>query len=350
MKLVHGGDTEGYRALYGREPVDFSANVSVMGLPASVREAIISSLDHADRYPDPLCRELRSAIANVEGVPKGFIMCGNGASDVIYRLVIGRCPKNALVTAPTFAGYEEALDVVKCRVKRHFLYEENIFDITPSILNDIKEDTDMVFICNPNNPTGRTVERALLAKILTKCEQTNTLMVVDECFIEFLQDGDDFSMKSFLQSKNLFIVKAFTKQFAMAGVRLGYALTSNKTLIDAAMKAGQAWSVSYPAQQAGIAALNEREYLDELKKNTEMWKRELIEVLSKEQMKIIGHDANYIFFKTDIENFWDKLANIGVLVRSCENYHGLHENHYRVAVRNSEDINTLKNALAQIGR
>ncbi len=350
MKLVHGGDIEGYREKFGVEPVDFSANVSVLGLPESVKNAILKSIEFADRYPDPLCRKLRAKIAEVEGVDSKNVICGNGASDVIYRLVLGLKPKKALITAPTFAGYEEALRIVDCDIKRHTLFEENNFDLAEEILTDITDETDIAFICNPNNPTGRTVERNLLEKILKKCEQTNCILIVDECFIEFLEDTGKFTLKANMHSKNLFILKAFTKQFAMAGIRLGYGMTANENLISLAEKSGQAWSVSYMAQMAGIAAMGESEYLKKIKSENKKFKAELLSVLGRFGIKAIGHSANYVFFRTKIDGFWEKMAQKGVLIRSCANYNGLGEEYYRIAVRNMGDIEIFNNALSEISR
>ena len=125
MGLVHGGDWAGYRAEFGRDALDFSANVSPLGLPAGVAAAITAALPTADRYPDPLCRELCAAIAEAEGVPADWILCGNGAADLIFRLALALRPRRALLPAPTFAEYAAALDTVNCTVKRFYLNEQN---------------------------------------------------------------------------------------------------------------------------------------------------------------------------------------------------------------------------------
>jgi len=109
MQLVHGGDWAGYRAQYGQDALDFSANVSPLGLPEGVAKAITAALATADRYPDPLCRALRAKLAVHETVPAAHILCGNGAADLIFRLVWAAKPRTALLHAPTFAEYAAAL-------------------------------------------------------------------------------------------------------------------------------------------------------------------------------------------------------------------------------------------------
>ena len=145
-QLVHGGDWMGYRERFGRDALDFSANVSPLGLPEGVAQAIRDALPLADRYPDPLCRTLRAALSRAEGVPQERILCGNGAADLIFRLVWAVKPHKALVTAPTFAEYASALDTVGCEVKRFFLDETNDFAPTDALIDAV----DQLF--HPKNP------------------------------------------------------------------------------------------------------------------------------------------------------------------------------------------------------
>ena len=139
-QLTHGGDWAGYRAQYGHDALDFSANVSPLGLPQGVANAIAAALPHADRYPDPLCRALRAKLAPHEGIPAESILCGNGAADLIFRLAWAAKPRTALVTAPTFAEYAAALESAGCAVRRHFLQAEVDFAVTDSILSSITPD------------------------------------------------------------------------------------------------------------------------------------------------------------------------------------------------------------------
>ena len=228
--LTHGGDWAGYRAEFGRDPLDFSANVSPLGLPGGVAKAITASLATADRYPDPLCRALREKLAVAEGVPAEWLLCGNGAADLIFRLALAQKPRTALVTAPTFAEYATALGTVDCRVERHFLQEENDFAVTDAILDAVHPGIDLVFLCQPNNPTGQLARPALVEALLRRCEAVGAVLAVDECFLDFLPEGQNLSAKRLLKtSRSLVILKAFTKLYGMAGVRLGYALSADES-------------------------------------------------------------------------------------------------------------------------
>ena len=243
MQLVHGGDWAGYRAQYGQDALDLSANVSPLGLPEGVAKAITAALATADRYPDPLCRALRAKLAVHEKVPMEHILCGNGAADLIFRLVWAAKPRTALLPAPTFAEYAAALETAGCTVRRHFLRESEDFAVTEAFISAVDEDTGMVFLCQPNNPTGQLTPLPLVEALLHRCEACGALLVVDECFLDFLPESEALSAKKLLASPHLIILKAFTKLYGMAGVRLGYCLCSNTALLEKMQTAGQPWAV-----------------------------------------------------------------------------------------------------------
>ena len=225
MKLTHGGDIYTYKEMFKREALDYSANINPLGMPRGVKEALIESIDSWANYPDPLCRKLKYDLAENEKVDNEYIILGNGAADIIFRLVYALKPKKAIVLAPTFSEYEEALTSVECKVQYHYLKEEDGFLLRDDFIECISDEIDMVFICNPNNPTGELVSIELLEKILKRCREKDVMLVMDECFNDFIEEPERYTMKNYLkENKNLFILKAFTKIYAMAGLRLGYGL------------------------------------------------------------------------------------------------------------------------------
>jgi len=231
----------------------------------------------------------------------------------------------------------------------------------------------MVFFCNPNNPTGVLTEREWLVKLLKACKQAGALLVVDECFLDFVVT-DSHTMKPFLESfPNLFIVKAFTKIFGIPGLRLGYGLCGNAAILEKMAQVTQPWNVSVPAQEAGIAAAKEKEFLVRTRQAVEEEKKYLLEHLSafkveekkenhserKKQeimsdiqqktffIEIYGHAANYIFFQSII-GLDRKLEKYGILIRNCSNFRGLEEGWYRIAVRTREENEKLIECLEKI--
>ena len=348
MELVHGGDWVGYRAEFGRDALDFSANVSPLGLPEGVAAAITAALPTADRYPDPLCRELRGALAAQEGVPAEWILCGNGAADLIFRLALALRPRRALLPAPTFAEYAAALDTVECEVQRFRLDEAEDFAVTDAYIDAVTEKTDLVFLCQPNNPTGQITPPERVARLLQRCAACGAVLAVDECFLDFLPDRDALTAKRLLRDvPDLIILKAFTKLYAMAGVRLGYALSSNAQLLEKMRGAGQPWAVSSLAQAAGLAALKENEYADRVRALIETERPKLAAGLRALGLRVIEGRANYLLFRAP-EDFGEKLRRRGAVVRSCGNYPGLDARWYRTAVRTAAENAELLRIMGEV--
>lgn len=227
---VHGGDI--YTASGKKNLADYSANINPLGLPQSVKKAIVKSIAGCADYPDPFCRRLTEKLAGFLAVPGEYIFFSNGAADVLFKLTLALRPKKALLLAPTFADYEKALRSVGCGIDYYLLQEENNFEPQSDILRQLTPDIDFVVICNPNNPTGKLINKELLTEIIEKCQKLNIKILIDECFMDFVADENAYSMIEKLQSNNnLIILKAFTKTYAMPGLRLGYCLTADTDLL-----------------------------------------------------------------------------------------------------------------------
>lgn len=335
-KLIHGGDIYTDSGKVNGELLDFSANINPFGMPAGVRKVLRGheNILRLEAYPDPLCRELTAAIAQSEGVGGESILCGAGASDIIYRLVYAARPKKAVVLAPCFAEYEQALKTVGCEVRRHALEEGNGFALTEYILPLLTRGVDMLFLCNPNNPTGAPIERKLLCDILELCRENNILLVLDECFNDFLDEPGRYTMKDCLSKyDNLIILRAFTKMYALAGLRLGYAMCGDAALLGRMYECGSPWGVSTAAQLAGLQALKEIEFVERTREFIKIERAFLKEKLTELGCVVYASQANYIFFRPHVPWLCEKLAETGILARDCGNYAGLSGEFCRIAVK-----------------
>ncbi len=337
MSRVHGGD------VYSREiELDFSANLNPLGIPEAVRAAAANA--DFSRYPDPRCGALTRAISRYEGVPEANIVCGNGAADIICRVVNTLRPKRALLCPPTFSEYENALAERDCAIAYHALAEENGFALGADILKKITPGTDVLFLCTPNNPAGNTIEPPLLERVLERCSETGTAAVIDECFLDFVENG--LSAKNFLGA-NVVVIKAFTKICAMAGLRLGYAIFGGEDLASAVRDCGQPWSVSSPAQAAGEAAVRVLTETDYLARTRELVARErgfLTEQLSACGIKVYPSRANFLLLRSRV-NLAELLVKNKIAIRSCGDYRGLSEEFFRIAVRTREENERLAAAI-----
>ncbi len=351
---IHGGDI--YTAtertgLEAEDILDFSANINPLGLADSVRWAMIRSIDQVIHYPDPQCRILRSKIAGHEGVDPSFITCGNGAADLIFRLMHVLRPRRALLPVPTFLEYEAGMKEVGCEVSHYRLEEEKGFLLGEDFLHRMGPDLDMIVLCNPNNPTGLPIQKTYLENVLEKCRKWNIFLFIDECFIDFLDDREAYSMVSFCaESPQLFILKAFTKFYAMPGIRLGYGICASRGLNNALNGYGQPWHVSVTAQAAGIAALDDNsDYRRATRHLIKEERQYLKEALSQLGLKVYDSQANYIFFRQKKDQLLgEKMLNKGIMIRDCSNYPGLSPGYYRVAIKKHQDNEFLISALREV--
>lgn len=348
-QLHHGGDIYSkWDLLQNKRIIDFSANINPLGMPPSVKNAIIENIDSYSSYPDPLCRSLINVLSRHERVPTDYIVCGNGAADIIHRIAIAIKPKKVLLTAPTFSEYENAVRAVDAEISYHYLHEENGFILDKNIFNDLLPDVDIFFLCNPNNPTGIPVKKELVLEIATHCRKHNTLLVVDESFIDFMQNSEQFSIVKELRNyDNVVVLKAFTKIYAMAGIRLGYGICSRVEITDKLINVGQPWSVSAIAQTGGIAALNEAEFVEQTKALIQTNRDYLIKELSLLGLRVFDSHTNYILFKIEDREMFNKLLPYGILIRACGNFIGLDDSYYRIAVKSARDNEYLIQCLKQ---
>ena len=332
MVNEHGGD------IYGRDiRLDFSANLKPLGMPESVKKAAVSAVEESGRYPDPHCRELVRKLSGYEGISEENIVCGNGADDLIYRIVHALRPKRAVIARPTFSEYAKALREVGCEVTGCAPGE-----IEPALASGV----DMLVLCNPNNPTGQLTGCEELKRICEKCRENGVIFLCDECFIDLCENSAANSVKQFLNS-NVIILKAFTKTYAMAGLRLGYALFGSPELAEKVRRSGQYWSVSSVAQAAGIAALDEREYLRKAVKIISEERRYLSAELTRCGFTVLPSDTNFILFGCGLP-LDEMLLGEGILIRSFEGSDVPGDGYFRIAVKLHEENEALIDAIEKV--
>lgn len=330
--VEHGGDRYSHSVTF-----DFSVNLNPLGIPERVLLAAQRAVEDSAFYPDPECRALRKALADFHSCSSEWLLCGNGAADLIYRLAAVFRGKRVLLPAPTFGEYEQAFSRFGCSVFFYPLKRENGFVLDDDFL-DLIWDADCVLLCNPNNPTGRAVSRDTIGRILCRCRQAGAFLIVDECFLDFLDHPQQYDALPLVrQYDRLLLLRAFTKQYAMAGLRLGYCISGNVELLGEMKEFSQPWSVSLPAQAAGIAALTEREYLSKTREMVRDQREKMLISLKQVGLQIVPSQVNFILFRAAAPNLKQQLLQDGILIRSCRNYRGLDEYDYRIAVRTEQE-------------
>lgn len=348
---MHGGN------IYGNEiEYDFSVNLNPLGPPESVQDALAAALNHVEEYPDPEYRELRRGLANYWQLAEEQIVPGNGASELIPGIIRTIAPKTCMVTAPCYSGYETALNAAapSCRIHRIPLRAEDDFILPENICQEIaRVKTNLLILTNPNNPNGKRISANRLREIADACRTAGTMLLVDECFLA-LSGGDKDSLIHCIRSESLpaVVLRAFTKTFAIPGVRLGYAVCS-APMAERIQRELPEWNLSVFAQYAGRAALETVAggTSGYLAASVEMIARErefLSEELEKLGFRVFPSDANYILFQSRDWELHQKLLDKGILIRDCRDYHGLTAGFYRTAVRTHRENTALLRCLRNI--
>ena len=340
MRGIHGGDI--YR---NKVSMDFSVNINPLGMPEGVTRGLLEAIEKCREYPDMEAFELKQAVSSLLHIPTDYLAFGNGASELFMAIVHAVRPEKILIPIPSFYGYEYVSKAVAAEITFFPLDEKKEFLPGEDLLDAITDDMDLVFLANPNNPTGKMIEKKYLLRFLTICKEKNIIVVLDECFIEFC--GGEYSMISEIEAyDNLLLVRAFTKLYAIPGVRLGYLVCSNKALLDKMQRHIPEWNLSTFAQRAGVACVNQTEYV---KRTVALVKKErdfLSNGLKKLGFSVFDSDANFVLVSTEFP-LYERLIQRGILVRNCENFKGLIKGYYRIAVKQREENEKLLKVIGE---
>lgn len=349
----HGGNVLQMAEKWGLEPdsiLDFSANINPLGMPASLKNAIISQLDLAERYPDIDYQALHIALSRHTHCLPEWILAGNGATELIFAIVHYLKPRKALLPVPGFAEYRRALQREGCEIIHYPLFEEEDFQPNDRILSSLTSDIDCLFLCTPNNPTGQYPDVQLLQQIVAHCQQHDIALIVDESFIDFLPDQTGLT-GLLAGHPRLYLLRSLTKFFAIPGLRLGYLISADEQAIATMRDEREPWTINAFAALAGETVLDDREYIQQTHQWLQQEQRYLFESLSAfTQLRVWRPAANYLFLHCLDEtlNLQDALIQQHILIRHCANYPGLTEHHYRVAIKSHADNQKLVAALKQV--
>lgn len=341
MKVLHGGDI--YRNYVN---IDFSVNVNPLGIPEAVEDALYEAVEKCSRYPDISAEKLKNAVSGMLSVSKEYLLFGNGASELFMAITHGIKPKKTVIPVPAFYGYEYAAEVAEGEILYYETKEKDDFCLQEDFLSVLTEEVDVLFLANPNNPTGNMINREALRNVLFHCRDKGIYVVLDECFIEFC--GKEYSMlQEIKEFPNLMIVRAFTKIFSIPGVRLGYLVCSNPLLLEKIGRQLPEWNVSSFAQAAGYECAKQIAFVE--KTVTFIQKeRQLLEAgLKRAGFKVFPGKANFLLIYCEFP-LYDKLLEKGILIRDCENFRGLSKGFYRIAVKSREENEDLLQAIGEI--
>ncbi len=347
--LIHGGEIYDKKIEY-----DFSVNLNPVPCPEAVMKALTESVPGVGRYPDIEQRRFREAVAQAENKLSGLecltkenIIGGNGASELLLAIIRYIAPKNVLLPVPSFYGYRHGLNSLdQVAVKEYLLSQEDGFRLTDKLTSQITYDTDLLILANPNNPTGRAIDVAVLEHIIDRCKETGTWIIIDECFLH-LTDGAESAVKFICEMPRLFIVNAYTKLFSLPGVRIGYAISDSNN-INKLKRFLPEWNMSVFAQNTGCACAKcilENDFVKTSKSTVKELRIGISQLFKEAGYRVIKSDSCFVLIKADTD-LYRLFLEKQILIRDCSNFAGLGDGYYRLSVSACQKRELLKEIIS----
>jgi len=353
---VHGGIRPAQLRELGLDPseaLDFSASVSPLGPPEGLWEAL-KGVD-LSAYPDPECLELREALADHHGVGIDNLLVGNGSTELIHllaRAYISGPSSNGrpsvLQFSPTYGEYAGACELagaemLELQARRGANFSWDLDAAEAAIL---REKPAVVFLCNPNNPTGVYLDMNQVSRLCDAAEEASSLLVLDEAYVNFVDDRwDSLPLLAEKSGSNLALLRSMTKDYALTGLRLGY-LAAAPEIVRRLAALQPDWSVNALAQVAGVVALEDEDYLPRARQAVNASREFLTRELNKAGFCVLPSAANFMLVEAGNGARWrERLMSRGVFVRDCASF-GLPDC-IRIGIRSMPDCQRLAEAVTQ---
>jgi threonine-phosphate decarboxylase len=341
---VHGGDLDIISRLYNipkEEIINFSGNVNPLGLPAEVIDAIKSNLSVICDYPDVSYLKLRQSIAAYTGADAESIIVGNGSTELISGYIKTLAPKESIIISPAYSEYQREIELSGGNVVLFPLLSDEDFVLNIDRLTEqITDKTDLVVLCNPNNPTGSYVKTDNIKLLLDCLKEHNAYLMIDETYIEFADDVSSVSaMPLTSEYDNLFIIRGTSKFFSCPGLRLGYSACGNKALRQNVLNAKDPWSVNSYAELAGCVMFTAEDFINKTRQLiTSERSRIRTALASFKNIKLYDTQSNFFLFalkRDDINagDVFNKLIQKKLLVRDCSSFPYLDGHYVRFCIQ-----------------
>lgn len=352
--FIHGGDIYTEGLLKDRELIDFSSNINPLGVPSSFTEHISEGIERLNKYPDIQYRELKVNLLkyiNMSFLNEKNLVLGNGAAEIIDLAI--SCFSKILIIIPSFAEYDLNSHKWGCEIEYSLLDKEMKLDYK-DILSKL-DYCDAVIIGNPNNPNGGTIDKNEFAKILDFSESNNKSILIDEAFIEFA-GVDKYSFQFEIEKYNcIFIIRAMTKFFSLPGIRFGYGMSRNISLINKIREKQNPWNINCFAELAVKYVLKDEVFINKSKnwiENEIIYFTEKLENIHVIE-KVYKTKSNFVLCRLrniDVYKLYDFCLKKGIIIRKASNFKGLDDKCVRFAIKDRYNNDILLRVLKEIMR
>lgn len=330
--------------------VKLASNENPLGPSPKAVAAVKAAAERMHIYPDGAAFELKRAISEKFGVPQSRILVGNGSDELLHLLgllFLGDPDDEVVMGDPSFSRYIAAAELAPCRLVKVPLDSGFRHDLL-AMAREVTERTRLVFIANPNNPTGTIVRQKELDSFVDDLPERATL-VLDEAYFEFASSEPDFpnSLDYIARGRNVVGLRTFSKIYGLAGIRVGYGFAS-EAIVDGIDRAREPFDVNSLAQVAAVAALEDDEHLERTVENNRRGLEQLREAFLKVGARPMESFANFMFadLGRPAKPVFEALLKLGVITRSG---HALgNDRCLRVSVGTEDELEVFSQALAQV--
>ena len=357
MSVNHGANLYDLSKKYGfskDEFLDFSSNINPFGTSSLAKEYVINNINMVSVYPDVNYSSLKKSISSYCKCNENNIVLGSGATELISSFINTIKPKKAVLISPAYSEYERELKKHNCEIIKYFSRDYNDFKIDTTELVDFinEHESDLIIICNPNNPTGFTFSKFEMEVILNN---TKAFVMVDETYEEFAPlDSKISSIPLTNNYNNLIVLRGISKFFAAPGLRLGYAVTGNPDLLKYINTKKNPWTINSLAEIAGCIMFSDKEYIDKTRALISGERERLFNTLSSwKSVKVYPSCSNFLLIKIlkeDVtsEQVFDYCIRRGLMIRDCSTFPFLDNSFIRFCMMSPEKNNELLQALSEI--
>ncbi len=357
MLTGHGGNLSAFIRIHSLDidpssVTDFSVSTNPFDYPPGFIEYLASELSGISRYPEVQSETFTAAVTAHHSLCSGNVLAGNGSTELLYLIPRAFAIRKAVVAAPSYIDYEDAVTIAGGECQRLFLHWENDFAVNYGEIDRLAATADAVILAHPNNPNGRLLDVTAVWPLMQK--HTDVLFVIDEAYLPLSGAGSEHSFITSPPEPNVIVLRSMTKSFSIPGLRLGYAV-GTASVIEKLIRYKEPWTVNSLAQKAGIFLLPCTD-----------WLKMTTGVIADERTRLteaLSHISGLTPFMSDTNFFLLKIVRDGLtalelqlelvkhdcFIRNCDNYPGLDSSYFRIAVRkpdeNTRFIETLESLL-----
>ncbi len=354
----HGSDLEKIEALYHipkDEIISFSANVNPLGISGRLRESIAEHVDAICSYPDREYTQLRRELADYTQSRPEQITVGNGTTELISLFIELLSPKRALILGPTYSEYEREVTLCGGSVRYFPLHAENDFrtDID-ALCALIREAPDLLLLCNPNNPTSTCIPAADLRRILDVCKERNVFVIIDETYVEFVENPAKVTAIPLTNDyNNLLVLRGTSKFFAAPGLRLGYAVCGNNDLLIRAGTKKSPWMINSLAAVCAGSMFTDKDYIEKTRDLIRRERERMYEALRADsRFTPFMPAANFMLVRIedpdlDSHILFDRCIKQRLMIRDCSTFPFLSDRYTRFCFLLPEQNDRLMKALME---